>query len=138
MIFLPLIIAMNLVSSRSHAICTLYVTISPIEGPEENEHDLEESICAKLNIVDLAGFERIKKTKAEGTRLKEGINVNKGLLVLGQVVTALSEIGQQGNHDNNISTHVKYRDSKLTRILQDSLGGNSKTVFVACKLFLLF
>jgi len=123
--------AMNLVSSRSHAICTLYITVSPIEVPEENERDSEDTICAKLTLVDLAGSERIKKTKAEGTRMIEGININKGLFVLGQVVSALSEMEQNGGRDNN-SIHVKYRDSKLTRLLQDSLGGNSKTVMVAC------
>ncbi len=80
-------------------------------------------MSAKLTLVDLAGSERIKKTGAEGMRLKEGININKGLFVLGQVVSALSELGKQGASSDNSSIHVNYRDSKLTRLLQDSLGG---------------
>ena len=74
-------------------------------------------------MVDLAGSERIKKTKAEGARLKEGININKGLFVLGQVVSALSELGQQNGSGSGGGQHIPYRDSKLTRLLQDSLGG---------------
>lgn len=112
-------------TSRSHAICTLYVTIAPCatKGEEKGE-DCEEQISAKLTLVDLAGSERVKKTGAEGMRLKEGININKGLFVLGQVVSALSELGQQfGSSDSTSSIHVNYRDSKLTRLLQDSLGG---------------
>ena len=104
---------------RSHAICTLYVTMSPLD----TEKDGEEKISAKLTLVDLAGSERIKKTGAEGLRLKEGININKGLFVLGQVVSALSELAQQDGSSDNTSFHVNYRDSKLTRLLQDSLGG---------------
>ena len=108
-------------SSRSHAICTLYITIAPCATEGE---DCEEQISAKLTLVDLAGSERVKKTGAEGIRLKEGININKGLFVLGQVVSALSELGQQfGLSDSTSSIHVNYRDSKLTRLLQDSLGG---------------
>ncbi|KAL7456930.1 hypothetical protein ACHAWC_008415 [Mediolabrus comicus] len=86
---------------------------------------------AKLTLVDLAGSERIKRTGAEGARLKEGININKGLFVLGQVVSALSELGQSGKTSGQHS-HIPYRDSKLTRLLQDSLGGNSRTVMIAC------
>ncbi len=89
------------------------------------EEENAEQMSSKLTLVDLAGSERIKKTGAEGMRLKEGININKGLFVLGQVVSSLSELGQQfGSSDNSTSTiHVNYRDSKLTRLLQDSLGG---------------
>jgi len=146
--------AMNAVSSRSHAICTLYVTIAPPTtsnntSAEVLEDDAEDGadgkaddsakdddalqlavIKAKLTLVDLAGSERIKRTGAEGKRLKEGININKGLFVLGQCVSALSELGQQGKSAS--SAFIPYRDSKLTRLLQDSLGGNSKTVMVAC------
>jgi hypothetical protein len=104
---------------RSHAICTLYITLSPLKA----DKGCEEGISAKLTLVDLAGSERIKKTGAEGIRLKEGININKGLFVLGQVVSALSELGQQVNSSDSCSIHVNYRDSKLTRLLQDSLGG---------------
>ena len=94
------------------------------EGGEEEEEDygLDDYLCAKMHLVDLAGSERVKRTKAEGARLQEGININKGLLALGNVINALSE-GKP---------HVPYRDSKLTRMLQDSLGGNSKTVMIAC------
>lgn len=84
--------------------------------------DFEEYLCAKLHLVDLAGSERVKRTKAQGQRLREGININKGLLALGNVICALSEN----------KPHVPYRDSKLTRMLQDSLGGNSRTLMVAC------
>jgi Kinesin motor domain len=68
----------------------------------------EDYLCAKMHLVDLAGSERVKRTKAEGQRLKEGININKGLLALGNVICALSEQRM----------HVPYRDSKLTRMLQ--------------------
>lgn len=93
--------------------------MSPLDPDESGE----EKISAKLTLVDLAGSERIKKTGAEGMRLKEGININKGLFVLGQVVSALSELGKQGGSSDSSSIHVNYRDSKLTRLLQDSLGG---------------
>jgi len=141
---------MNAVSSRSHAICTLNVTIAPdLEGgggasssgggagDEENEppvispRSATQGMRAKLTLVDLAGSERIKRTGAEGARMKEGININKGLFVLGQVVSALSELGQRGSSGGQ-NAHIPYRDSKLTRLLQDSLGGNSKTVMIAC------
>eukprot|EP00889_Picochlorum_renovo_P006261 jgi/Picre1/33291/NNA_008615.t1 len=75
-----------------------------------------------MHLVDLAGSERVKRTKSEGQRLQEGIKINKGLLALGNVINALSENKQ----------HVPYRDSKLTRMLQDSLGGNSRTLMIAC------
>lgn len=82
-------------------------------------------MVAKFHFVDLAGSERAKKTGAVGATLKEGININKSLLVLGNVIAALSDEGKKGNF-------VPYRDSKLTRILQDSLGGNSRTSMIAC------
>ncbi|ELW68017.1 Chromosome-associated kinesin KIF4A [Tupaia chinensis] len=78
----------------------------------------------ELHLVDLAGSERQKKTKAEGDRLKEGININRGLLCLGNVISALGDDKKGG--------FVPYRDSKLTRLLQDSLGGNSHTLMIAC------
>ena len=109
-----------LVSSRSHAICTLYVVIKPLPNTDQEE------ITSKLTLVDLAGSERIKRTGAEGARMREGININKGLFVLGQVVSALAEAGQKnggGSNDNKAYHHIPYRDSKLTRLLQDSLGG---------------
>lgn len=73
--------------------------------------------------MDLAGSERSKKTGTTGERFKEGVNINKGLLVLGNVISQLGE----GNHG-----YINYRDSKLTRLLQDSLGGNSVTLMIAC------
>jgi hypothetical protein len=108
---------MNAVSSRSHAICVLKV-----QGVLEDD----TKFAAKLTLVDLAGSERIKKTGAEGSRRQEGININKGLFVLGQVVSALAE--QRPKYKRK----PPYRDSKLTRLLQDSLGGNSRTIMVAC------
>lgn len=105
--------AMNAQSSRSHAIFT--ITINRRSGKEQT--------TAKFHLVDLAGSERSKKTKASGERMKEGININKGLLALGNVISAL------GTGNNG---HVPYRDSKLTRLLQDSLGGNSITLMIAC------
>ncbi|XP_052792482.1 chromosome-associated kinesin KIF4-like [Mya arenaria] len=112
--------AMNQTSSRSHAIFSLYIE-------QHNKEDSNDFWKVKLQLVDLAGSERIKKTHAEGERLKEGININKGLLCLGNVISVL---GDESN--SNRKPHVPYRDSKLTRILQDSLGGNSYTVMIAC------
>lgn len=75
-------------------------------------------------MVDLAGSERSKKTQATGERFKEGVNINRGLLALGNVISQLGEGGP--------AAYVGYRDSKLTRLLQDSLGGNSITLMIAC------
>lgn len=90
---------------------------------EENEKK-EEIICSKLHFVDLAGSERAKRTETKGNRLKEAININYGLLSLSNVIYGLS--------NKKKAQHIPYRNSKLTRILQDSLGGNSKTVMIAC------
>uniref|UniRef100_A0A8R1E4Y5 Kinesin-like protein n=1 Tax=Caenorhabditis japonica TaxID=281687 RepID=A0A8R1E4Y5_CAEJA len=107
--------AMNAMSSRSHAVFTLFVekTATP---------DCDSAFSAKLQLVDLAGSERLKKTEAEGNRMKEGININAGLLILSQVIAALA----------TKQKHIPYRNSVITRVLQDSLGGNSYTVFLAC------
>ncbi|NXG17654.1 KIF4 protein, partial [Grallaria varia] len=110
--------AMNSQSSRSHAIFTICID-------QKKKNDKNCSFHSKLHLVDLAGSERQKKTKAEGDRLKEGININKGLLALGNVISALGD-------ENKKSGFVPYRDSKLTRLLQDSLGGNSHTLMIAC------
>lgn len=99
---------MNLTSSRSHAIFT--VTLK------------HGAVKSRFTFLDLAGSERLKKTGASGMRAKEGIEINKGLLALGSVINALSES----------KAHVPYRQSKLTRLLQDALGGNSNTFFLAC------
>lgn len=80
----------------------------------------------KFRFVDLAGSERAKRTGAQGVQLKEGIDINKGLLALGNVISALGDDSKKGK------VFVPYRDSKLTRILQDSLGGNSKTLMICC------
>lgn len=110
---------MNHRSSRSHAIFTIHV--------ERKGADPADVTRAKMHLVDLAGSERAKRTKAEGQRLKEGIQINKGLLALGNVISALGD-----DKRRHAGGHVPYRDSKLTRLLQDSLGGNSRTVMVAC------
>ncbi|XP_023700548.1 kinesin family member 4 [Paramormyrops kingsleyae] len=110
--------AMNAASSRSHAIFT--ITLEQRQGGDKSE-----AVVSKLHLVDLAGSERQKKTKAEGDRLKEGISINRGLLSLGNVISALGDESKKGSF-------VPYRDSKLTRLLQDSLGGNSHTLMIAC------
>eukprot|EP00698_Gefionella_okellyi_P002982 TRINITY_DN12815_c0_g1_i1.p1 TRINITY_DN12815_c0_g1~~TRINITY_DN12815_c0_g1_i1.p1 ORF type:complete len:705 (+),score=184.81 TRINITY_DN12815_c0_g1_i1:34-2148(+) len=109
--------SMNANSSRSHSIFTITVESSEV-GPDGENHIR----VGKLNLVDLAGSERQAKTHAEGDRLKEAIKINLSLSALGNVIKALVKKG---------STHIPYRDSKLTRLLQDSLGGNTKTVMVA-------
>ncbi|XP_041752704.1 kinesin-like protein KIF21A isoform X2 [Coregonus clupeaformis] len=131
---------MNVQSSRSHAIFTIHlcqVRVCTPDDSESNETDNRlansssemnsefETLTAKFHFVDLAGSERLKRTGATGDRAKEGISINCGLLALGNVISALGDRSKR-------STHVPYRDSKLTRLLQDSLGGNSQTVMIAC------
>ncbi|KAL5069481.1 hypothetical protein RYX36_020368 [Vicia faba] len=87
----------------------------------------DDVLCAKLHLVNLAGSERAKRTGVDGMRLKEGIHINKGLLTLGNVISALGD-----ERKRKEGGHVPYRDCKLTRLLQDSLGGNIKTVMIAC------
>ncbi|XP_052886139.1 kinesin-like protein KIN-4A isoform X1 [Gossypium arboreum] len=119
---------MNNQSSRSHAIFTITLEQMPITGDgSTNDVMNEEYLCAKLHLVDLAGSERAKRTGSDGMRFKEGVHINKGLLALGNVISAL---GDEKKRKEGI--HVPYRDSKLTRLLQDSLGGNSRTVMIAC------
>ncbi|ANM64485.1 ATP binding microtubule motor family protein [Arabidopsis thaliana] len=124
---------MNNESSRSHAIFTITLEqmrkISSISVVKDTvDEDMgEEYCCAKLHLVDLAGSERAKRTGSGGVRLKEGIHINRGLLALGNVISALGDEKRRKE-----GAHVPYRDSKLTRLLQDSLGGNSKTVMIAC------
>nr|XP_019953603.1 PREDICTED: kinesin-like protein KIF3B [Paralichthys olivaceus] len=108
---------MNERSSRSHAIFLITVECSEV-GPDGEDHIR----VGKLNMVDLAGSERQSKTGAKGKRLKEAAKINLSLSALGNVITALVD---------GKSTHIPYRDSKLTRLLQDSLGGNAKTVMIA-------
>ncbi|KAA0165709.1 hypothetical protein FNF27_06629 [Cafeteria roenbergensis] len=109
--------AMNAESSRSHSIFTIVIEMSG-----KREDGTEHVTAGKLNLVDLAGSERQSKTKATGARLKEGIKINLSLTALGNVISGLVESSQK---------HIPYRDSKLTRLLQDSLGGNTKTVMMA-------
>ncbi|KAE8803388.1 Chromosome-associated kinesin KIF4A [Hordeum vulgare] len=124
---------MNNQSSRSHAIFTITLEqmrkADPIMGsdgmPIEEMND--DYLCAKLHLVDLAGSERAKRTGSDGLRFKEGVHINRGLLALGNVISALGDEKKRKE-----GAHVPYRDSKLTRLLQDSLGGNSKTVMIAC------
>ncbi|WVZ73699.1 hypothetical protein U9M48_021980 [Paspalum notatum var. saurae] len=119
---------MNRQSSRSHAIFTICVeqkrTSGTFEKSASNDYDI---LSSKFHLVDLAGSERAKRTGADGHRLKEGIHINKGLLALGNVISALGDEKKRKE-----GAFVPYRDSKLTRLLQDSLGGNSKTVMIAC------
>eukprot|EP00466_Bigelowiella_natans_P005292 jgi/Bigna1/75626/fgenesh1_pg.36_\ len=148
---------MNSRSSRSHAIFTLQLK-QWVEGSSDGEegqghysHEKENkpkenndtngkvgqdgdenilkagmSMCSQLFLVDLAGSERAKKTGASGARLKEGIKINAGLLALGNVISILGDTKRRGN------VHIPYRDSKLTRLLQHALGGNSQTLMIAC------
>ncbi|KAL3154275.1 hypothetical protein ABBQ32_013766 [Trebouxia sp. C0010 RCD-2024] len=114
---------LNDASSRSHAIFTL--TLEQRRKPNAPaDGKAPKFLKSKLHLVDLAGSERAKDTGATGDQLTEGININKGLLALGNVISALT--------DRKGRRHIPYRDSKLTRILQDSLGGNSETLMVAC------
>ncbi|CAN4122383.1 unnamed protein product [Withania somnifera] len=120
---------MNSQSSRSHAIFTISLeqkkTANCSSGSTNDDGD--DILCAKLHLVDLAGSERAKRTGADEMRLREGIHINKGLLALGNVISALGDEKKRKE-----GAHIPYRDSKLTRLLQDSLGGNSKTVMIAC------
>jgi hypothetical protein len=111
---------MNTASSRSHSILTLH--LQQQEGDPYNG----EYRRAKFHLVDLAGSERNKRTGNIGIRFKESVGINTGLLALGNVISILSD------EKRRPSGHVPYRDSKLTRLLQDSLGGNSRTVMLAC------
>ena len=141
--------AMNAESSRSHAIMTVIVEQTTLMGSQlsddtdhtnddhknssnsnnrcgESSNEDFESKRSKFHFVDLAGSERQKRSQAQGLRLKEGIDINKGLLVLGNVISALGDPKKKGK------AFVPYRDSKLTRLLKGSLGGNHKTLMIAC------
>jgi len=121
--------AMNAESSRSHAIMSVLVDQKTTQlVTDENGKAVEEASHkrSKFHFVDLAGSERMKRTNASGQGLKEGININKGLLVLGNVISSLASQGDKKG------AHVPYRDSKLTRLLKGSLGGNHKTLMIAC------
>ncbi|UZP34292.1 hypothetical protein NXS19_002108 [Fusarium pseudograminearum] len=130
--------AINAKSSRSHAVFSLNLVqrkskagsgqasdkrhSMPAEGL--SSQDVSVTTDSKLHFVDLAGSERLKNTGAQGDRAKEGISINAGLAALGKVISQLSA--------RNAGAHVSYRDSRLTRLLQDSLGGNAITYMIAC------
>lgn len=130
--------AINARSSRSHAVFSLNLVqrnnkAAEVKGPEKRFSVPIEAMAgteswvttdSKLHFVDLAGSERLKNTGAQGDRAKEGISINAGLAALGKVISQLSS--------RQAGAHVSYRDSKLTRLLQDSLGGNAITYMVAC------
>ncbi|XP_038220931.1 kinesin-like protein KIF21A isoform X1 [Zerene cesonia] len=125
---------MNSSSSRSHAVFTLMLRQRRLAADQDGTREMEtdgetpeqyETLTAKFHFVDLAGSERLKRTGATGERAREGISINCGLLALGNVISALGDKSRK-------VMHVPYRDSKLTRLLQDSLGGNSNTVMIAC------
>ncbi|CAO1630450.1 unnamed protein product [Sympodiomycopsis kandeliae] len=110
----------NAVSSRSHAVLQINVTSRPRTGDV-----VDETTSASLNIIDLAGSERAAATRNCGARMQEGANINKSLLALGNCINALCQSGMRGKH-------IPYRNSKLTRLLKFSLGGNCKTVMIVC------
>ena len=130
--------AINAKSSRSHAVFSLNLVqrkskLQTAQGAEKRFSvpleamtggDTMVTIDSKLHFVDLAGSERLKNTGAQGDRAKEGISINAGLASLGKVISQLSS--------RQAGSHVSYRDSKLTRLLQDSLGGNAITYMIAC------
>ncbi|KAL4943631.1 hypothetical protein BDV06DRAFT_133135 [Aspergillus oleicola] len=129
--------AINAKSSRSHAVFSLNLVQRkssggtptkekrmsvPVEMLSGSDHSV--TVDSKLHFVDLAGSERLKNTGASGERAREGISINAGLAALGKVISQLSS--------RQAGSHVSYRDSKLTRLLQDSLGGNAYTYMIAC------
>ncbi|XP_028040191.1 kinesin-like protein unc-104 isoform X2 [Bombyx mandarina] len=117
---------MNETSSRSHAVFTIFFT--------QQRHDVTTNLMSekvsKISLVDLAGSERADSTGAKGTRLKEGANINKSLTTLGKVISALAEIASKSKKSKK-ADFIPYRDSVLTWLLRENLGGNSKTAMIA-------
>ncbi|XP_039148809.1 kinesin-like protein unc-104 isoform X15 [Drosophila simulans] len=117
---------MNETSSRSHAVFTIFFT--------QRRHDLMTNLTtekvSKISLVDLAGSERADSTGAKGTRLKEGANINKSLTTLGKVISALAEVASKKKNAKK-ADFIPYRDSALTWLLRENLGGNSKTAMIA-------
>ncbi|XP_048086839.1 kinesin-like protein KIF18A isoform X2 [Alosa alosa] len=110
---------MNATSSRSHAVFQVYLR------QQDKTASLNPNVrVAKMSLIDLAGSERASATNAKGARLREGANINRSLLALGNVINTLAD-------PKSKKTHIPYRDSKLTRLLKDSLGGNCRTVMIA-------
>ncbi|XP_059408801.1 kinesin-like protein KIF16B isoform X5 [Carassius carassius] len=118
---------MNDTSSRSHAIFTINFTQAKFDA------EMPSETLSKIHLVDLAGSERADATGATGVRLKEGGNINKSLVTLGNVISALADLSLEGgnSHLKKKQVFVPYRDSVLTWLLKDSLGGNSKTIMIA-------
>ncbi|XP_072306265.1 kinesin-like protein KIF1B isoform X2 [Eucyclogobius newberryi] len=114
---------MNETSSRSHAVFTIVFT----QKKHDCETDLSTEKVSKISLVDLAGSERADSTGATGTRLKEGANINKSLTTLGKVISALAEVSKKKKKTD----FIPYRDSVLTWLLRENLGGNSRTAMVA-------
>nr|XP_020041694.1 kinesin-like protein KIF1B isoform X5 [Castor canadensis] len=114
---------MNETSSRSHAVFTIVFT----QKKHDSETNLSTEKVSKISLVDLAGSERADSTGAKGTRLKEGANINKSLTTLGKVISALAEVSKKKKKTD----FIPYRDSVLTWLLRENLGGNSRTAMVA-------
>ncbi|XP_035807343.2 kinesin-like protein KIF1B isoform X5 [Amphiprion ocellaris] len=120
---------MNETSSRSHAVFTIVFT----QRKHDSETDLSTEKVSKISLVDLAGSERADSTGAKGTRLKEGANINKSLTTLGKVISALAEVDNctSKSKKKKKTDFIPYRDSVLTWLLRENLGGNSRTAMVA-------
>ncbi|XP_060114913.1 kinesin-like protein KIF1B isoform X2 [Heteronotia binoei] len=120
---------MNETSSRSHAVFTIVFT----QKKHDPETDLSTEKVSKISLVDLAGSERADSTGAKGTRLKEGANINKSLTTLGKVISALAEVDNctSKSKKKKKTDFIPYRDSVLTWLLRENLGGNSRTAMVA-------
>ena len=115
--------SMNEHSSRGHTLLTVYIEIES-KTIGDNGEALYITRHGKINFVDLAGSEMVKKTKSSGKALTEANNINKSLMVLGNCISALSKSGDR-------KVHIPYRDSKLTKLLADSLSGNGITLMVS-------
>ncbi|XP_051752742.1 kinesin-like protein KIF1A isoform X18 [Ctenopharyngodon idella] len=121
---------MNETSSRSHAVFNIIFTQKRHDSETENTSEK----VSKISLVDLAGSERADSTGAKGTRLKEGANINKSLTTLGKVISALAEVDSGSNKNKKkkkVESFIPYRDSVLTWLLRENLGGNSRTAMVA-------
>uniref|UniRef100_A0A8B9C4H2 Kinesin-like protein KIF14 n=1 Tax=Anser brachyrhynchus TaxID=132585 RepID=A0A8B9C4H2_9AVES len=115
---------MNDKSSRSHSVFTLVMTQTKVESVDEEQRD--RSLTSHINLIDLAGSECCSAAQTTGERLKEGVSINKSLLTLGKVISALSKQSRNGK-----KTFIPYRESVLTWLLKESLGGNSQTAMIA-------
>ncbi|CAJ1059788.1 kinesin-like protein KIF1A isoform X15 [Xyrichtys novacula] len=118
---------MNETSSRSHAVFNIIFT----QKRHDAETDNTSEKVSKISLVDLAGSERADSTGAKGTRLKEGANINKSLTTLGKVISALAEVVCINKKKKKVESFIPYRDSVLTWLLRENLGGNSRTAMVA-------